>query len=413
MELRSMEHTPDAFADALSSGESDRVNRAVDEVKDMDLEERAALFDDCFEVCREIYEDDDGYQRQSAIRFAAELYPRLVYRTVGAEFTDDALPGEYTVEETATHRTRLRELYLEALVDDDGRVRRAAAKAIKELALTAEMIGADDELQTMLDALESLAAQQPESKTKHIEQAYENVAFHAEKPALLRSGEIQDVPEQRESTHSMNRLDRYRRYREVGQELNTKLLRECTDREAILESARLLGIEREGDAILYDDQADMTVHYEFLLNEYRQDGQTAVEQYYEQERWETETERTILEALIDAETSLFKITSIDDTDKHLIVTNLLSDDDDEISVTDVNLSETAEPGVLLFFRLVPYDEFNMTSGVSFPFPADEEVRLLREYEQRIDHIDSQPESVQRFVAFFDLYRDYGIHIQYL
>lgn len=408
-----MEHTPDAFADALSSGESDQVNRVVDAVKNMDLEERAALFDDCFAVCREIYEDGDGYQRQSAIRFAAELYPRLVYRTVGAEFTDDALPAEHTVEETATHRTRLRELYLEALVDDDGRVRRAAAKAIKELALTAEMIGADDELQTMIKALESLAADQPESKTKHIEQAYENVAFHAEKPAPLRFGEMQAVPEPHESIHSMNRLDRYRRYREVGRELNTRLLNECTDREAILESARLLGIERDGDALLYDDQADMTVHYEFLLNEYRQDGQTAVEKYYEQERWETETEHTILEALLEAETSLFKITDIDDTDKRLIVTDLLDGDDDEIAVTDINLSETAEPGVLLFFRLVHYDEFNMTSGVSFPFPGDEEDQLLREYEQRTGRMDSHSESVQRFVAFFDLYRDYGIHIQYL
>lgn len=408
-----MKHTPDAFADALSSGDADQVNRAVDEVKSMDLEDRAALFDDCFEVCSEIYEDGDGYQRQSAIRFAAALYPRLAYRAVGAEFTDDVLPGAYTVEETATHRDRLRELYLEAIIDDDGRVRRAAAKAFKEIALTAEMIGADDEHQTMLETLESLAAHQPESKTKHIEQAYENVAFHAETPVSVLPEETRDGVEQSDSTHSMNRLERYRRYREVGRELNTKILSECTDHEVILESAQLLGIERDGDAILYDVEPHMTVHYEFLLHEYRQNGQTAVETYYDQGRWETETERTILEALLEAETSLFEITAIDDTDKHLIVTDLLNDDDDEFRMIDVNLSETAEPGVLLFSRLVPYDGFNMTSGISFPFPADEADRLLREYEQRTDHIDSQPESVQRFVAFFDLYRDYGIHIQYL
>ncbi|MFP8890667.1 hypothetical protein ACLI4U_12960 [Natrialbaceae archaeon A-CW2] len=62
-----MEHTPDAFADALSSGDADQVNRAVDQVQNMELEDRAALFDDCFDVCREIYEEGDGYQRQSAI----------------------------------------------------------------------------------------------------------------------------------------------------------------------------------------------------------------------------------------------------------------------------------------------------------------------------------------------------------
>jgi len=408
-----MEYTPDAFADALSSGDSDQVNRVVDEVESMDLEDRAALFDDFFEVCREIYEDGDGYQRQSAIRFTAALYPRLAYRSVGTEFTDDALPGAYTVEDTATHRDRLRELYLEALTDDDGRVRRAAAKAIKELALTAKMIGADDELQAMLENLKSLAAHQPESKTKHIEQAYENVAFHADKPTSLLREETQDSVEQSGSTHSKDRLERYRRYRGVGQELNTKILRECTDREAILESAQLLGIELDGDAILYDAEPHTNVHYEFLLNEYSQNGQTAVERYHKQERWESDVEHTILEALLEAETSLFKAIAVDDTGKHLIVTDLLSDDDNELRVTDVNLSETAEPGTLFFFRLVSYDEFNMTSGVSFPFPTDEEDRLLGEYEHRADRVDSQPESIQRFVAFFDLYRDYGIHIQYL
>jgi len=408
-----MDRTPDAFADALSSGDSDQVNRVVDEVESMDLEDRAALFDDCFEVCREIFEDGGGYQRQSAIRFAAALYPRLAYRSVGTEFTDDALPGAYTFEETATHRNRLRDLYLDALVDDDGRVRRAAAKAIKELALTAEMIGATDELQAMLENLKPLAAHEPESKANHIEQAYENVAFHADRSTSLLPDEAQDSVEQSGSTHSKDRLERYRRYRGVGQELNTKLLRECTDREAILESAQLLGIELDGDAILYDAESHTNVHYEFLLNEYRQNGQTAVEQYYEQERWESDVEHTILEALLEAEASLFKVTAVDGSDKHLIVTDLLSDDENELRVTDVNLSETAEPGTLLFFRLVSYDEFNMTSGVSFPFPADEEDRLLREYDHRADDVDSKLESVQRFVAFFDLYRDYGIHIQYL
>ena len=110
-----MERTPTAFADALSSGEAEQVNRAIDEVDDMELEERAALFDACFAVCRDVYETDDGYQRQSAIRFAAALYPRLELRTVGTDFTDDALPDEHTVDETASHRDRLRELYLDAL----------------------------------------------------------------------------------------------------------------------------------------------------------------------------------------------------------------------------------------------------------------------------------------------------------
>jgi hypothetical protein len=188
-----MDQTPEAVRAALSSGDTERVNQAIDEVEDMDLEERAALFNDCFELCRDLYESDDGYQRQSVIRFAAALYPRLAIRTVGADITDDALPGEWTLDDIATHRSRLRDLYLAALVDDDGRVRRAAAKALKDVALSAEMIGADDELQTMVDELETLAAKHDDATQKHIEAAYENVAFHAEKPGSLLPDGLQEA----------------------------------------------------------------------------------------------------------------------------------------------------------------------------------------------------------------------------
>jgi hypothetical protein len=151
-----MERTPTACFEALWSGDTEQVNHALDEVDDMELEEQAELFDEGFEICRELYADGDGHQRQSAIRLATALYPRLAFRTVGTEFTDDALPGDHTTAETASHRERLCELYLEALTDDDGRVRRAAAKAIKDLALTAEIIDAEDELHRLVEELESL-----------------------------------------------------------------------------------------------------------------------------------------------------------------------------------------------------------------------------------------------------------------
>ena len=194
-----MDQTRDAFAAALSSGDTERVNRAIDEIEDTELEERADLFDECFEMCREQYEAEDGYKRQAVIRFASGLYPRLAYRTVGSDITDEALPGEWTLEEIATHRERLRNLYLDGLRDDDGRVRRAAAKAMKELALTAEMLGASDELQLMKEDLEALAEDCESSKQKHIEQAYENVAFHAEKPFSLLPDGLRDVVEKESS----------------------------------------------------------------------------------------------------------------------------------------------------------------------------------------------------------------------
>lgn len=209
----------------------------------------------------------------------------------------------------------------------------------------------------------------------------------------------------------MNHRDKYEEYREAGQQLNSKILNAYSDRELILNSAEALGIEHDGKHILYDLESDMTVHYEFMLYEYRQDGRTSAERFYEEERWDTDIERTILEATLEAETSLFEVDTVSTADNRLAMTDILNDGE-ELSVLDINLSRTAESGVLLFFRPVRYEEFNTTSGVSFPFPGDEKEHLRSEYERRLDHSDSQPESLQRFVAFYDLYRDHGIHMQY-
>ncbi|WP_435094955.1 hypothetical protein [Halorubrum sp. N11] len=92
------------------------------------------------------------------------------------------------------------------------------------------------------------------------------------------------------------------------------------------------------------------------------------------------------------------------------MTDLLNDR--EYTLVDVNLSRTAEPGIVLFFRPVRYDEFTTTSGVSFPFPGEEKEGLLNEHDRQIDSDASRAVSRQRFVAFHDLYRDHGIHVQY-
>jgi hypothetical protein len=209
----------------------------------------------------------------------------------------------------------------------------------------------------------------------------------------------------------MSHRDQYKKYREVGQQLNSEILDIYSDQELILNSAEALGIEHDGVNMLYDFESDMTVHFEFMLYVYRRDGQTAAERYYEEERWDTDTKRTILTATLEAETSLFEIDAVRETDDRLMMTDILNGGE-ELSVLDINLSQTADSGVLLFFRPVRYEEFTATSGVSLPFPESEKEHLLNEYERRVNQIDSQSESLKRFVAFYDLYRDHGLHMQY-
>lgn len=72
-------------------------------------------------------------------------------------------------------------------------MRRAAAKAIKDLALTAEIIEAENELQRLVEELESLKASHSDPERKHIHQAYENVTFHTNKPFSVLSNAMDEI----------------------------------------------------------------------------------------------------------------------------------------------------------------------------------------------------------------------------
>lgn len=209
----------------------------------------------------------------------------------------------------------------------------------------------------------------------------------------------------------MTDMDRYKTYREVGTQLNSDILETYSDRELIVETAAELGIEFDGMNLAYEFESQMPIHFEFVLYEYRQDGSTAAERFLDEEHWESDTEREILEATIDAAPSLFEIESVSESDPRLTVTDLLNDRE-ALTLVDVNLSQTAESGVLLFFRPVRYDEFTTTSGVSLPFPAGKQTRLLEAHDQQVADAESKAMSRQRFVTFHDLYRDHGSYIQH-
>jgi hypothetical protein len=218
------------------------------------------------------------------------------------------------------------------------------------------------------------------------------------------------VPPER-YTRVVTDIDRYKTYREVGTQLNSDILEAYSDRELIVDTATELGIEFDGLNLAYEFESQMPVHFEFALYEYRRNRTTAAERYLEEERWGSETEREILEATVDAVPSLFEVESLSESGPRLTVTDLLNDRE-ERELLDINLSQTADPGTVLFFRPVRYEELTTTSGVSFPFPAEEKTHLLAKHDRRVAPDESKSVSRQRFVAFHDLYRDHGIYIQY-
>ncbi len=209
----------------------------------------------------------------------------------------------------------------------------------------------------------------------------------------------------------MTIIEKYKEYRKIGRELNQKIMNACLDRNALIKSARLLGIAR-GETLIFESEDETNVLMDFALHDYKGNRQNAIEICLEKIGWENEIEKEILDAFISSYTSLFKIISISEAGNSLILNDLLNKKDN-IKIIDLALSKTAAPGLLLFIRLIPFKDFNVSAGISFAFPADSEKYLLKRYKILSRKVKSGSDAIKRFVSFYKLSKTEGIEVRYL
>lgn len=190
----------------------------------------------------------------------------------------------------------------------------------------------------------------------------------------------------------------------------TKVIKASLSRDTLDRSAKLLGISRSG-VFVFDSEEEMAVLFDFALNDCRTGSKNAIELYNETKGSANEVEKEILAGHASAYTSLFRILSISKADSTLLLRDLLNDRDD-VSLTDINLSRTAVPGFLLFLRVVPLRDFNITSGFMFAFRGQLESRLLAGYKRPAKKSEPRDDAQRRFVHFLKAYRAHGIETRF-
>ncbi len=207
----------------------------------------------------------------------------------------------------------------------------------------------------------------------------------------------------------MSSIEKYKKYRHAQRKLNQKILETGLTRDLILEGATLLNIV-QGDVLMFESEDESSVLMDFVLHDCKVNNKSIVETYREKGGW-NKIEKEILDALISSYTSLFRITSVSKKDSIVWLNDLLNEKDG-IPLTDILFSKTAFPRALLFTRLVQFADFNMSSGVSFAFHGNLERYLLRQYKVLEEKVESDSESVRRFVAFHELSKMKGIDTQF-
>lgn len=164
-----------AIAHQLESGESDRVNDVIDEIGEMSLDERVELFDVCFDEVAQMYETaDDGYVRQSLVRVADQLVPGIPIVVV-LDNDDRSIGADE--EDIRDQTDTLCGFFLEALLDDDGRVRTSAKRGLQDIFRTYDALDDEATLGALETELAEMAAEASGTRAKHLREAREDAKF--------------------------------------------------------------------------------------------------------------------------------------------------------------------------------------------------------------------------------------------
>lgn len=157
-------------------------------------------------------------------------------------------------------------------------------------------------------------------------------------------------------------LERYKRFRQLGRELNLTLIKQLPP-PALPESGKKLGLSKAGTLIINQDD-EIAIAYDYCLHHYRRAGKNTIERNLETSPpAEDSDEMTYLKAMAGSRFSLFRV---EDILPHRgarlmdLVTN------EPVELLDIGLSSAGIPGVIVTGRLLNFDGFNMSSGTLIP-----------------------------------------------
>ena len=199
----------------------------------------------------------------------------------------------------------------------------------------------------------------------------------------------------------------YRRYREEGLDLNTKLMRSMIEAEDIDRAAGMLGIKRAGGNLEFDSRMEADCTIDFILCDVKDGrGRSKVQAYLEDVGPATDFEREMLEMRIRAKTSLFRVGECRPHRRTVELSDQLHGSGD-VTIYDKGLSASLEAGNSIFTRIYSGAGLCMTSGFLFGFAGEIAPMLIRRYSaMRAKPNRRGPAS--RFALFFRLNRKYGL-----
>ncbi|WP_243292648.1 hypothetical protein [Bacillus sp. FJAT-47783] len=201
-------------------------------------------------------------------------------------------------------------------------------------------------------------------------------------------------------------LNQYKTYRTSGMFLNDRMLKSLNKEKFI----RLSNLFKTVAPVYGGDQ--LIPLLDTAINEPVIDEISIARRFFEEERYENEMEKKILEGLLQSYPSLYQVKNVSQVENKIYVEDILQNKGEELNFIDSGFSETIKPGLLLFTRIIRLEEFNISSGFSFVFHPNIQHYLFNRLKKLQKKVPHELESVKRIVAFYAFNQKDGINVYY-
>jgi len=166
-------------------------------------------------------------------------------------------------------------------------------------------------------------------------------------------------------------VDRYKNFRVVNRDLHSALLN-YLPKKVLNKCAQKLGISESGTFVLQEEH-ELDVLIDYCIYDYREDGENAVSRYVKDN---TPTpgsdEHAVLKAMLESYHSLIQAESIVEK-VGIWAYDLLNNR--RFLLIDIGFSKTIEKDYVFAARMIPFEDFVMTSGAALPVDAESLIQI--------------------------------------
>ena len=157
-------------------------------------------------------------------------------------------------------------------------------------------------------------------------------------------------------------VDRYKVFRRINRRLHNALLK-YLPKKGLKECAKKLGLSKSG-VFVFQEQHEADVLIDYCIYDYHEGGENAVSRYLiENPPIPDSDEDVVLKAMLESYYSLIQVEDIV-SGVGIRAHDLLNNK--RFLLVDIGFSQTVVNGFVIATRIIPFEDFVMTSGAALP-----------------------------------------------